>query len=68
MLLLICVYIEVMPGTLTVENTVLGAECAVEVKYNRPKNSSPDCKGKPSFLTDCLWYYLDELIAQGRHA
>lgn len=36
-----------MPGTLTVVLiTDLRAECAVEVKYNRSKKSSPDCKGK----------------------
>lgn len=43
----LCIYIEVMSGILTVVLvTDLRAECAVEVKYNRSKKSSPDCTGK----------------------
>jgi len=56
LLLLNCVYIEVMPGTLTVALfTDLRAERAVEVKYNRYKKSRPDCKGKA--LHFCLTIY-----------
>lgn len=55
-----------MTGTLTVVLIAdLRAECAVEVKYYRPRRSSPDCKGK-AFLIDYKWYCLVEMHSQER--
>lgn len=54
-----------MPGILSVVLiTVLRAECAVEVRYNTSKKSSPDSEGKAlHFLTDYVRCSLDEMHA-----
>lgn len=67
-LLVNCVYIEVMPGILSVALiTELRAECAVEVNYKTSKKSSPDSEGKAfHFLTDYIQCSLDETHAWER--
>lgn len=55
-----------MTGTLTVVLIAdLRAECAVDLKYYRPRKSSPDCKGK-AFLIDYIWYCLVEMYGKKR--